>query len=84
MEAFFRSAVSHFCLGEHFAESTLDHRDVDAVWTLEDDGKVLKTIHVDKKSGVEWTVEEGGQVQHMTLRCKDVVCTNTFKRLNRN
>ena len=85
MESFFRSVVNHFAIGEHFAENLLDQRDVDSVWTLEENGANLKTVHTDKKSGVVSTIDRrmDGDVQNVTLSCKDVVCTNVWRRVTK-
>jgi hypothetical protein len=79
MESFFRSVETYFVLGEHFAENTLDQRDVDAVWTFEDD--CLKTVHVDKK-GVKSVIERrlDGDIQKLIIKCNDVVCTNVWRK----
>ena len=86
-EAIFKTASIHFFLGEPFSETTLDMREVEAIWTLEENGKVLKTVHKDKKSGIvstlERTMEEDGEVQRAIGKCGDEVCVNIFRRIKK-
>jgi hypothetical protein len=80
MASFFRTVENHFVLDEHFAENLLDQRDVDAIWTLE--GNCLKTVHVDKKSGVESVIERTMEAdcQIVVMKCKGAVCKNVWRK----
>jgi hypothetical protein len=70
---------NYFTLGEHFSEALLDQREVDSVWTFEDN--CLKTVNVDK-NGIESAVERRmiGDIQNVIIKCKDVVCTNVWRK----
>ena len=43
MESFFRNVTNYFALGDHFAENTLDQRDIDSVWTMEEQYEQIET-----------------------------------------
>merc|ERR1711884_980352 len=62
MVSFFRAVRNEFELNQHFAEDLLDQREVDAVWTWEEDKKCLKTTHVDN-NGEDNGRGEGGHTE---------------------
>ncbi len=77
-----KSATAYFWLNCPFTETTIDDREVDSVYTLEDGGTTLVNVQTDKKTGVTSRIERSlhGDIMNVTMYANNVVSFAVFKR----
>jgi len=77
-ESTFKTTEIDFKIGEEFAETTGDGRDVKTTVTLEGDNTLVQSQKGDPDSVLKRVVD--GDTLTLTLEAKGVVCTRVYKK----